>query len=426
MENKFADNNNNSLMLRLRDLNLGLSMFIVAWVSSIQLKSSYFISGYIIFAMFIIWSVLAFILNSGYLKSLFKNHIISIALFVLLVSISSILGTKSLNSSAINYIILLMMFCIYVYYDNYGSNTEKRVLLLTALAALFFSAVVTVYYLIINPAISRQVSTGWYEGNLHNIVGGLFFIYSLIPVIIAGLTVLKHRLDYKTGYLLLLILLFILTVLSSNFATATILLIVIIPFIYFRPNIKKFILVAAILCVSLLTLVIVYTLFPNIVENFLSTFLYPQLAERIINIFQIFTGDLPSSSSLYERMLLINKSTDTIISSPLFGVFGKSQEVVSKAIGGHMQWLDDFASYGLIGIIPFWYFMSGFVSNLIKRCSFAYYKKAIYLIIIYFVIWGFMNPVMKGEVFSAIFIVTPFMPYILNEKDKTDESTVGM
>lgn len=422
----FNDKTTANRHIRLNELNLALAMLITAWVSSIQIKYCGFINGSAILIVFAAWFCIALYLHKDYVKALVRNDILFLAVFILFVLISSILSIRGLNNSFYNYSILLIVFCIYVYYNEYGSKIEKRILLLTVLSTFMATAVVTVYNLIINPRISRYVSSSWFESSLAMVVGGFFFIYALVPVIIGGLTVLKNRLDSKTGYFLLVILFFVLTVILSNFVTAIIFMVLLVPFIYFRPSPKMILIFAAIIVCLLTGLITVNILFPNAFAKALGGVLSPVMAERVNNLVQIFSGNLPASSSLYERLEKLNLTTSTIISSPLLGVFGKPANVISASVGGHMQWLDDLATYGLIGVIPFWLFMVRFADKLVHKCKFKAYKRALYLIIIYFTVWGFTNPVLKGEVLSVLFIAIPFMPYIFDWKDKTDENIMGV
>lgn len=319
---------------------------------------------------------------------------------------------------------LPMLFIFFIGFYMYRFYAEKKdysflgLLALVALAATLLGAVMTLYYLGIDPMIAKSISQ---SGNTNFLVyqksgiGSFGFIYLMLFITIACLPLLFKSLPTvrkkKTMKLALAVgmVVFILCIIKAGFSAAILLFICggVLWLISFIKN-KWFRYGAAILMV----IAIVFLKQPFgqwlaglQIEN-------DMIRERIHDIgYFLVTGESGVHTSA--RFEDFQRSLESFFRYPLFGYNFRLGGFPVISPGGHAEWIDLFAVYGLAGGIPLMATIiqkSRYIqATLQQQTNYNYYS----IICIVCIIYGFLDPFLRiYHIGFAMFLVVPAIPYL--------------
>ena len=145
-----------------------------------------------------------------------------------------------------------------------------------------------------------------------------------------------------------------------------------------------------------------------------------RLAERFNDLldFKKSGGDVNkiSEGSLSERLMLAKTSLNSFFSSPISILIGIGDhttsfggDLIKSGVGGHSEFIDVLARYGLVGGFVFWNIMKQYYCVLKKVAVERDLLK--YVNVVYFVIvlTGFLNNIFQPSMMFFIFIVFPLI-----------------
>ena len=145
-----------------------------------------------------------------------------------------------------------------------------------------------------------------------------------------------------------------------------------------------------------------------------------RLAERLNDLmdFRQSGGNLNSvkEGSFTERILLAQTSLNSFLSSPisfLIGIGDHTQtlggDLVKSGVGGHSEFIDVLARYGLVGALVFWMIMKNYywmLCNLTTKREVLKYVNVIFIVII---LSGILNTIFNPIMQIFIFVIFPIM-----------------
>lgn len=129
--------------------------------------------------------------------------------------------------------------------------------------------------------------------------------------------------------------------------------------------------------------------------------------KKIIAVANLISGEHYGLDTISVRIKLTKTSWNSFKEHFLFGIDFRNHQ--SGVIGGHAQWVDDLARFGIFGNIIIWGNYIYIARYTIKNsCSFEMRSSLIVAWITFFVL-GFLNPCLSGTIFMIMFIVIPCM-----------------
>ncbi|WP_312470577.1 hypothetical protein [Neobacillus sp.] len=401
-------------------------VMVSTWVLLPQVTGN---SGFYYFAFFfLIWLFL-----SSFNSNLTKVNIrlFQIVLFVLYSVMLEVFGKG--NSLLYPKLVSVGTFFIgALIYNYYIKKKEYKFLAFLCLINLLFmayTAINTIKVLSINPYLSRGLSSqnDVYIDLLKLGITGYGYIYGLVLLapclllfILGSKSLGKKRLFLLWG----LFGVFTLVILKASFTIAVIFFMLNIILTWSISGRKRFIIV----CMLLLAFILIpKENLANIITNEVNTIDNYEYKMRILSIsdFLFKGGSLGESGDT--RLWLYHLSYKTFVNNPLIGVgsyYGDVAQMVTQGIGGHSEWLDLLARYGLIGSFPvflFFFTTLKFIYN--NMFQYSYYKKVIWIMTLFIVMLGSINPILSApELGYTLFLIVPSLPY-LNLLNKNTDKT---
>lgn len=139
---------------------------------------------------------------------------------------------------------------------------------------------------------------------------------------------------------------------------------------------------------------------------------YSILTQKLIEIENTITGNKTEAADINDRNDRSSMSIKTFLDNPVFGVSYKINDAVhvqDQGIGNHASWPDTLARFGL-----FSFFLFYFLYDSLKRQSVDIKSK---LIMLLFVLLGFLNPTLLfPQIFSAFLFVPLLFQYFSVEQ----------
>jgi hypothetical protein len=124
------------------------------------------------------------------------------------------------------------------------------------------------------------------------------------------------------------------------------------------------------------------------------------VSQRLTELSRFLSGDSTTGSDLGTRLDHWSDSIEIFLNSGPLGLAGRTG--LTGDTGGHSQWLDLVASYGLLAAFPLLFFL--FAWKVSRRESNANGVSALKRVWLYFVVLGFINPLL----FSTIVLTWMF------------------
>ena len=130
-----------------------------------------------------------------------------------------------------------------------------------------------------------------------------------------------------------------------------------------------------------------------------------------------------SDGSLSGRLLLIQTSFNTFISSPLSFLIGIGDhtlahggDLIKSGIGNHSEFVDVLARFGLIGAFVFWKIMKSYNWFLKTTSTIHDIRKYVNVIFVIIVLYGFLNLMFLPDLLIFLYIVFPIIVGLTNNK----------
>ncbi|MEG1142167.1 MAG: hypothetical protein RSE41_06960 [Clostridia bacterium] len=384
----------------LRKVHLLLTVFIVLWLNAgvFQYVGNK-ISMTIKCVLVIVWLCIS-ILNRDFIKNVVKNIWPLFLFFIILLLSKMLYNNETISTLIYQSFYLIIISCIFLYYSTNEMFHERKVILCCLILDYAYVSFNTIRILIESPEASRYLSTtpeiiGLVFGDKNiSAIGTYSYAYALVPLMIY---IFWRGWENKKNVYFLILLYGIVVLIMMKFTISIILLLFFIGLIIFIEYLKKHkhtisiknllfrLVFLAIIVLLLFKIILIFKLLPDVI------------LVRIQEIFDLFSFNLSTTSDLYTRIDLYNKSVISFINSPLYGSFGA---VVSYS--GHSTYLDMLAYFGVISGLLFLYF---------KKMYLLLYKKRfiIKILFVYLLVLGLVNNSYLSTIFLCLFIFIPFL-----------------
>ncbi len=233
-----------------------------------------------------------------------------------------------------------------------------------------------------------------------------FIFYAIAFVFLFWSRLLRNKGSLWKNVLGIIFNLFV--VFSYNYLTQLLLTLVgmLVYFIYANRNRKTHWFVVIAVCIILIPMII---MLPSIIRS--SAVYFKESGnisyyERLMDLSNLFSGRSGEMIDFDDRMQVFSVSYDSFLNRPLLGIRFDSYNTKAGlgilSIGGHYEWIDDFARYGIIGALLMIIFVIYLIVNCCKQLG---WNKSIYLpTVIIFILYGCFNPLLQIGTISALFI----------------------
>jgi len=244
---------------------------------------------------------------------------------------------------------LLIAFALFCFYSSERFRRERTVLLFVMLADLAVTGMRTLVTLQTEPLLSRylatteEIRTTVYGSLSFSGLGGYGYAYSLA----ATLVLLSYFLVRSTRKFTILVVMIVgaVVLIEMAFATSILLAVVVGGGFLVQDLIHK----------SGLRIILVGVALIGWASGFYSAVLRtvgavgsltPDVQVRLIDLARFLNGESSAGSDLGSRLDLWTRSVVLFLSNGPFGLAGSGR--TNQATGGHSQWLDFLASYGIL------------------------------------------------------------------------------
>lgn len=408
-------------------MNILCFMYICAWIMlpAFRNATDSGIFRFVFFAVSGIWFITSIMVKSNWIDSILPAFL-TVMFFLLFVTIYYIFGYGDVRANIFITPFFILLCASMGWFYNYMNNEKvDKILIRTTIACFIVTALTTIYNLRINMNASRKLASSStpIEERLYlesRNIGSFDFIYGILILLPMLIFIIKSmKMQKKTMFLnIMIILLIIICIALANFTIAYFFLGIslLLIFIPAKRDLKVTgIIIAAVsvVCLPIIINVLIYIL--SIVVNYIPSIMTRNKINKIISLL---SGNI-EITDLSQRVSLLMNSISSFISSPLIGIgaYYNSYDIV----GGHSQFIDDFARYGIFGATPLIMFFRKFRRYILKNISDISLKNAYILSWLYFVILGLLNPVYGYGILFAVFVVLPTV--IRDFQNKSNMST---
>lgn len=420
MNSKFnvAINKENRFRINiLEKFQLFLTLLILLWLGTPIISAIPFFRAYLFLMICFLWFFLANVLHKHFLVIVISNSKWFLLWFLVLLIWLVTENNSRLSNMIVNFIYMLFLYIIYLYYLFLDNEKGKKVLVWTILLSFALTALITIFAIKDNPLLSKLISTAD-SGIQRSGVGSFHFIYAIAIICSCILSYFKEISLSKKILLSFIVCLYIYTVFSAGFVIA-ILLFIATLFLVLVP-INKYYIILIFLFISS-TIILNKETISLWIYNFADFFNNDIISGRLKDISYFILGqNLDEFSSVGNRWQGLILSFNTFIKNPFTGV-GAFYDLdhISRGVGGHSQWLDDLARYGILGVLPFWLFLFS-----VYKQSMMFYNtfnlKVNRIFWLYILMLGFINPIFGNQLNITMFILIPFLPSISNNYKKQE------
>lgn len=361
------------------------------------------------------------LVSKQYLGQLLKGNVLFLTLNILLVVFVGEIATRGdYSAAASNYssqlIILFLLWGFYLYIKSLDGLRRRR-LVLVYLAAVIISTVYTFYVAMSGPNdIIRNTAFSQYDSEYPLIYGGFDFVYGLVIVYEALFVVLvegKGRIAPRAKVMLIALLTFLAAmIIVSGFTTAFVLILMCtllqIPKSKYMKAFVVLLLTCSVMVVPQL-LVSLLEMIPHIPD--ITSGRISELLMAIAN-----QGVLPHLSGDGQRLDRLVWSIQAFWRHPLLGVYASGGD---STLGGHTEWIDQLARYGLLTAIcnlGFWLNTYSHIKRVSREASIT--RKCIKGAFGIYLILGFMNPISMVVTSAPLFVLCPFVEELFVSADR--------
>lgn len=290
---------------------------------------------------------------------------------------------------------------------------------------LVYTISITWYYLSTdiyfarNLANHNELSTSTYTGLAVASGGGYVLVYGLaiIPVIVLAL-LKKNKNTKKQKFLYVsIILLLLMFIIKANFATAFILIVASLILGVLKFNKKnKVILISFLILITIIGLLNIQIILEYTVKILPDNSIISIRLNEILEYTEA-SGNVDTDTSFYGRIMLLNKSFNSIIKKPLGIAYTNNFNYVSMQdeLGLHNEWIDLIGKYGIIvgGLVLL--FVATSLNQFRKDFKESKYSYEINITIGIITVLGFLNPINATTILLLEFV---FIPCLISNKNE--------
>lgn len=333
--------------------NLSIFIAMFAWLISVGLVHPIFFIRFRIHTFFI----LLFIIYTFIIPYLFGNGTI---------------GNRYLTNS-----LMLIFYLIYRYNNTYGFNNSSKSLIKWSLPFIIYTSIATLIGLVHNPYLARSIkSSGEYTISLRaQGIGGYELIYFLVflSIIIFFAIINRRTLNlklYSVVMIIIVLFIFLLTIIYSNYFTALIMTVISFGVIIITKYKSLFIKIFTIFFGIILLIFSkdIFIFLTNWLINFLGN---GATANKLLRLQADVMGYGGSDSILLERGSTIKSSWSAFLENPIGGIVVnpiESRGGFFTGFGQHSYFMDTFSLYGLfIGLINVYIVLHPFFIRMKKK-----------------------------------------------------------
>lgn len=331
-----------------------------------------------------------------------SDFLLFFCLYSIWLVISFIYKIAGISTSSIgNYLVSILTFLsllIGVYIKEYCSNKEKKFFIVFLIVVVAINCFDNIIIHIIYPEAHEIINMTYGESYLKMNVAETSFYMATIITVLFGVLLFKKGRNYLNVFLLISLvtsLAFALFI-EPRATSILIFLVVILVFAFIKLKIKFKIVLAVFVVTSIVLLIVFY----NKIIIALSEAKNNRIASRLLSLLQLFTGQSSGKESLTERIKLLTASAKTWTKSPLnffFGIGDRTDysNLYFYGIGGHSEYFDNLAKYGLVGCVFLWSGVYFYFASLLNK-----YDKKIYLYVLLFAAYAycFLNNISKPNI----------------------------
>ncbi len=415
--NKYIKQKNNEI-----ELYCSILLIPLIFCSIANYKFTSWFGGYILFGVYAFSFMCLLVFNRRQKDVEFE--IKAVLAFLCFAFIYLLINLFSYNTDGLFGLAFFLIAVLYAFGVIYNSQNFKmlKYIIVISLISVLISVIFSVIVLIEQPGASRIMASNSFDiygkGELAaRGLAGFGVTYSLIFFIPVIFHYLKNFRKKANTLLTIVVSLIIVNIVLSGYTIALILCVLAIImylFLQMKSN-SKF------LCImALIILMLFQSLFlPDFLYYISELFGSEQMADHIVEIADILAG----KASLFDlgRVELLKQSWEVFLSNPIYG--GQINELVT---GGHSTFFDVLGATGLMGIIPYCWFLYFFHKQVKKLIQNPVTKKIWTLETILFFSLQTLNPILSNyEIVYAYMGVVPaslFYIDMLGEK-RLEDST---
>lgn len=384
--------------------NISLALFLGVYALDVLTIVPYFVGKHAIFAIWLVLLLFAYRDCIGQLLSSKKYR--PFWLFGVYYFLFSFF-TTSITTTIGRMFAICELFSPILVYDVYKVNKWKhKYLIIIGMILLLLINTFFAYTLMAYLGANGLRDT--IQSDSENLFKGAFdLVYSMAIIVpsflIPYLSLKRHHYNHSK-LILVFVALFILVafvfVIKALFATAIITLMAGIFCLFFEGRKRWLLKMIPPVIICMFLFLANFNTILNFADKYIGT--DKVVSARLYEIKSILEGQSNEASDFSERKRLTQMSWNTFTENPLLGVCDEidgNKSIEQIGIGGHNEWVDSLAKYGLCALLLFVF---------IIRVGQEQIKDTESMIpIVLFVFVGFNNPAFLYMVISSVFLLIP-------------------
>lgn len=304
---------------------------------------------------------------------------------------------------------LFAYLTLFPYVITLNKKQKKQIFDLT-LACMAITVIVSLYYILfVDPQAIRNTQGVDYFG-----VGDFLLMYGMAMLMgpLLALIIAKRKKHEKPVLYFIVFCLMLLCLILCNLVTSLVIAIISIAVTVFLTQGRR----VWQLTVGMLAIVVVAlkSVWASMLRKIASSeIFYWTMNNKLIAIANVLQGDFENVDTLSLRVELSMIGLNSFKQNALFGIDFRNHK--SGVIGGHAQWTDDLARYGIIGnlfLVLYYIFAAKYT---VRQCKSSFVKHLMISEWIVFLILGFLNPCLSGTVLMVMFVVVPSLEFYFDE-----------
>lgn len=393
--------------------HLACAIFVVLWLD-VGVGGTLVVSlpGIVKIAILGLWLFVAAARSRSFLGTLAVTAWPLVLIFLVSVLYAAEVAESQQYTQGFGY--LLIAFALACFYSQPHLRRERFVLMWVMVTDLAITGLRTLVALQTDPQLSRYLATteenrsAVYDDQSFAGLGGYGFAYSLAPILVLLLYFLVRS---RAKILLIVVIavgLFVLVELA--FATAIVLTLVfggvfLISDLVARLELRVFVFAVAVLGW-------VSGLYSATLEALAGiSWINAEVGQRFVELSRLLAGESSTHSDLGTRLDTWTTSIEIFLSTAPFGLAGQVE--LNQATGGHSQWFDLLASYGVwISMLALFLV---FTWRLLKSRMTPTGVEALRRSWIFFLVVGFVNPLLFSTIVLTWMFLLPALAEWLGE-----------
>lgn len=402
-----------------------LFLICVLWINGGFMRIPYF--GALVFlacaAMGMIFAFIEF--PDIYKKQWTKSGIIYGVIFFLLILPTALTVHKSITGDPAGILYACILLIVQFYLDRKASNIKKLFIFAVLLDCIAIN-INTLFVLSEEGMASRILATGDALERLEELdiniymLGGYGYIYSLIFGVVY-FYIMKDSISGFPKFQRRVVFLFmatsIITIIASQY---TIAIIVLVAGLVFSAVTKHGVTIESILSSIFIIIVLLLTgriVIGFLVDNHIFGDMVTSRLSMIIGEYDT-THYYGGKSDMEKRIDLYMKTLKLLPETFLHGIYDMKN--FGLVLGGHTEWFDSLATYG---ILKYFFFIMFLIKSIRYSLPKITYKSRYSILIICLIVLGMVNPIICSNLFMWFFIL---IPYAFSSTDNIESANTSV